>query len=50
MAFVSEVRLGVSVLYAIYTLYRAKDYPVLRRYDMNGRFRLQEGKNWILPK
>jgi hypothetical protein len=21
-----------------------------RRYDMNGRFQMQEGKNWILPK
>ncbi len=23
---------------------------VLRRYDMNGRFQMQGGKNWILPK
>jgi hypothetical protein len=22
----------------------------LRRYDMNGRFQIQGGKNWILPK
>jgi hypothetical protein len=21
-----------------------------RRYDMNGRFQMQGGKNWILPK
>jgi hypothetical protein len=21
-----------------------------RRYDMNGKFQMQEGKNWILPK
>jgi hypothetical protein len=24
--------------------------PILRRYDMNGRFQMQGGKNWILPK
>jgi hypothetical protein len=23
---------------------------LLRRYDMNGRFQMQGGKNWILPK
>jgi hypothetical protein len=23
---------------------------ILRRYDMNGRFQMQGGKNWILPK
>jgi hypothetical protein len=22
----------------------------LRRYDMNGKFQMQGGKNWILPK
>jgi hypothetical protein len=22
----------------------------LRRYDMNGRYQMQAGKNWILPK
>jgi hypothetical protein len=27
-----------------------QNHPVLRRYDMNGRFQMQGGKNWILPK
>jgi hypothetical protein len=27
-----------------------KNRKELRRYDMNGRFKMQGGKNWILPK
>jgi hypothetical protein len=34
-------------------MYTALEYSarvVQRRYDMNGRFHMQGGKNWILPK
>ncbi len=32
------------------TIYIDARVSVQRRYDMNRRFQMQEGKNWILPK
>jgi hypothetical protein len=31
-------------------MYKDTRVSVQRRYDMNGRFQIQGGKNWILPK
>jgi hypothetical protein len=31
-------------------LYKSKQVCSVRRYDMNGIFQMQGGKNWILPK
>jgi hypothetical protein len=38
----------VSIIYIISSF--SNLYYKLRRYDMNGRSKMQGGKNWILPK
>ncbi len=43
------VNLVISQIYSIAQYSVSPLFP-LRRYDMNGRFQMQGGKNWILPK
>ncbi len=52
-----EIHVQVEIYRVVTTLFgigragpHMVEIHVQRRYDMNGRFQMQGGKNWILPK